>query len=213
MTLAFSSLLPYCQSQTHTPVLRPCFRPPSLAPHHLSLYLGLSDGNDDHNNACTSNQPKINNAKPIIEDVSLATSLIIPVTCIISTASSIVTLWSEYSVITTGCGPPQLSDAVERGCYLGTLVIAGLSVFARIVTGHDVSTTILQYVSSGIKRNNREDTYAFNFSQLELAESMSLLAALMAFVALGIQQYNGEKMDGLSGINVDMCRALQSLKD
>ena len=37
------------------------------------------------------------------------------------------TLWSEYIVIMTGCGPMLLPDVVERSCYLGTLVIAGSS--------------------------------------------------------------------------------------
>lgn len=37
------------------------------------------------------------------------------------------TLWSEYTVIMTGCGPMLLPDVVERSCYLGVLVIAGSS--------------------------------------------------------------------------------------
>ena len=37
------------------------------------------------------------------------------------------TLWSEYTVIMTGCGPVLLPDVVERSCYLGVLVIAGSS--------------------------------------------------------------------------------------
>ena len=37
------------------------------------------------------------------------------------------TLWSEYTVIMTGCGPMLLPDVIERSCYLGVLVIAGSS--------------------------------------------------------------------------------------
>ena len=66
--------------------------------------------------------------------------IIIPyVTSIFSLLSSVGTLWSEYSVMTTGCGPFQLPDSLKRGCYLGTLVVAGLSVFMRIVTGKSMS--------------------------------------------------------------------------
>ena len=41
------------------------------------------------------------------------------------------TLWSEYTVIMTGCGPMLLPDVVERSCYLGVLVIAGSSGESR----------------------------------------------------------------------------------
>ena len=96
---------------------------------------------------------------------------------------------------------------------MGTLAIAGLSVFTQIVTGRDVATAMTEYVNDGLKRNNTYGTDLFNFLQMQLAESMSLFVVFVAFVALGIQQYYGEKMDGLSGINVDMCRALQSLRN
>jgi hypothetical protein len=118
------------------------------------------------------------------------THLTVTTTGMISLIGSLGTLWSEYSVILTGCGPPQLADVFERGCYLSTLGLAGLSVFLRIITGE------------GIGSNNK---------LLRTAETMSLFAAFAAFVVLGAQEYKGEQMDGLSGINVDMCRALQEL--
>ena len=41
------------------------------------------------------------------------------------------TLWSELSIARTGCGPLNLDDSLERGCYLVALLFAGLSVFVR----------------------------------------------------------------------------------
>ncbi|KAL7486902.1 hypothetical protein ACHAW6_012507 [Cyclotella cf. meneghiniana] len=204
----------------HAPDKRRCFQPPShaflrrndFASHHLSLYHDPSEDHDD-NQSQSQSQTNYHKAEPAIEHGFLSPSLVISAACMVSIASSLVTLWSEYSIITTGCGPPQLSDLVERGCYLGTLVIAGLSVFTRIVTGLDVATTMKDYVNDGLKKNSRDGIDHFNFLQIQLAESMSLSVVFGAFLALGIQQYNGEKMDGLSGINVDMCRALQSLRD
>ena len=48
---------------------------------------------------------------------------------------SLGVLWSEYSIIVTGCGPVDLSDGLERACYQGTIVFAGASLFHRIVSG------------------------------------------------------------------------------
>lgn len=130
------------------------------------------------------------------------------VTSIFSLISSVGTLWSEYSVITTGCGPFQLSDSLERSCYLGTLVVAGLSVFARIVTRKSMSDFISHFVN-GDKRIG--DDMPFSLGLIQIAENVSLFAVLMAFISLGVQEYKGERMDGLSGINIDMCRATQQL--
>ena len=96
--------------------------------------LRLENGEDDGNNIYNPRKEKINERESTYEYI------IIPyVTSIFSLLSSVGTLWSEYSVITTGCGPFQLPDSLERGCYLGTLVVAGLSVFMRIVTGKSMS--------------------------------------------------------------------------
>ena len=97
--------------------------------------LRLENGEDDGNNIYDPRKEKINERESTYEYI------IIPyVTSIFSLLSSVGTLWSEYSVITTGCGPFQLPDSLERGCYLGTLVVAGLSVFMRIVTGKSMLT-------------------------------------------------------------------------
>lgn len=118
-----------------------------------------------------------------------------------SAFASLCTMWSEYSVLTTGCGPMQLSDTLERGCYLGVLFVAGLSVFVRIVSGG-------QSLSDVYKNSIDNNCYPY----FTLVESLSLVAVLGAFVALGMQSIKGEQMDGLSGINIDMCRAIQQSK-
>lgn len=50
----------------------------------------------------------------------------------ISLGTSLGVLWSEFAVITTGCGPIQFSDGLERVCYQAVIVFAGLSIFTRI---------------------------------------------------------------------------------
>ena len=104
-------------------------------------------------------------------------------------------------MIQTGCGPPLLPDIVERSCYLGVLVISGLSVFLRIVTGSGVADAIII--------NTQDDKDIISLQLFRLVEYLSLLAVLGAFISLGSQTINGEQMDGMSGINVEMCKAIQ----
>ncbi len=158
------------------------FRVSSIPPLHLNKgHLDDDDddgGNDEH-------------------DVVILTSAMLSA----SAFASLCTIWSEYSVLTTGCGPMQLSDTLERGCYLGVLFVAGLSVFVRIVSGGKSL--------SDVYKNNIDN----NFNPyVMLVESLSLVAVLGAFIALTMQSIKGEQMDGLSGINVDMCRAIQQSK-
>jgi len=115
-----------------------------------------------------------------------------------SAFASLCTIWSEYSVLTTGCGPMELSDTLERGCYLGVLFVAGLSVFVRIVSGGQSL--------SDVYKNSIDNSF---YPYFMLVESLSLVAVMGAFIALALQSIKGEQMDGLSGINVDMCRAIQ----
>lgn len=155
---------------------------PRAAPLHLR------DGDDDGNN------------QHITED---GDDLLLPtITFLLASAfASICTMWSEYSVVTSGCGPRSLPDALERGSYLSVLVVAGLSVFVRIVSGGQTLSEIYQNNTSKSGMN-----YNLYFN---LVENLSLLAIVGAFAALAAQSINGEQMDGLSGINVDMCRAIQ----
>jgi hypothetical protein len=131
----------------------------------------------------------------------------ISTTCVISLATSFGTLWSEYAVIMTACGPPQLSDALERGCYLSTLLLAGVIVFTRIVTRSSGASIVMQFVDN----DKSSSHYTTTLALLRSAEVVNLFAVLVAFVALGVQEWKGEQLDGLSGINVEMCRALQML--
>ena len=47
--------------------------------------------------------------------------------------------------------------------------------------------------------------------QIRAVEYLSLLVVVGAFMSLGAQIVNGEQMDGLSGINEDICKAMQQL--
>ena len=159
---------------------------PRAAPQHLRLR-GDDDDDGDNNQHITKDG----------DNLLLPTATFL----LASASASICTLWSEFSVLTTGCGPRSLPDALERGCYLSVLVVAGLSVFVRIVSGG-------QNLSEIYKSNTSESDMNYNL-YVNLVEKLSLLAVLGAFAALAAQSMNGEQMDGLSGINVEMCRALQ----
>lgn len=112
-------------------------------------------------------------------------------------------LWSESFIAFTGCGPTNFSDALERICYQGVIVLAGAALFNRIVTG-----------GKGLEKS-AEDFFgpleSFTLIQVLIAEYASALAVIGAFVALGLQYSRGTSMDGLSGIDVDMCRAIRDL--
>ena len=102
-----------------------------------------------------------------------------------SAFASLCTIWSEYSVLTTGCGPMQLSDTLERGCYLGVLFVAGLSVFVRIVSGGESL--------SDVYKNSIDNKFNPYFM---LVESLSLVAVMGAFIALALQSSNERGADG-----------------
>jgi len=115
---------------------------------------------------------------------------------------SIGVLYSEYFIIMTGCGAPNFGDTLERICYQGVIVFAGLALFNRIVT---------QF------RSSLGDTVNDIFGplqtstiwQVRVAEYLSAIAVLGAFVALQIQYSKDVSMDGLSGIDINMCRAIR----
>lgn len=114
---------------------------------------------------------------------------------------SIGVLYSEYSIIMTGCGPPDFGDTLERICYQGVIVYAGLALFNRIVT----------QFNSGLEdtaNNMYGPLQPSTLWQIRIAEYLSALAVFGAFVALQIQYSNGVSMDGLSGIDINMCRAI-----
>jgi len=183
-------------------VLPVVMRDPFQRDRNTALRLGHDDKDETNTNAHHSYKIEFKIETRIIELLSISA------VSIISLVSSLGTVWSEYSVILTGCGPTQLSDVLERSCYIGTLFIAGLSLFIRIVTGKGIAHSILQFEGE----MKLEDDKSF-ILLVEIVEALSLFAALMAFVTLGFQTYKGERMDGLSGIDVDMCRAIQQNHD
>jgi len=115
---------------------------------------------------------------------------------------SLGVLWSEYSIIVTGCGPLNFSDTLERICYQGVIILSCLAVFNRIVTGKGLDDSSIDFFGP---------LEHFTLIQVKIAEYVSLLAVLGAFVALAFQESRGVDMDGLSGIDVDMCRAWRDL--
>jgi hypothetical protein len=120
----------------------------------------------------------------------------------ISFAFSLGVLWSEYYIVLTGCGPLNFSDTLERICYQGVIVASGVALFNRIVQGTSLDETTEELFGP------LED---FTLWQVRIAEWSSVLTVLGAFVALAFQYSRETNMDGLSGINVDMCRALRDL--
>ena len=121
----------------------------------------------------------------------------------ISIAGALGVMWSEYSVMRTGCGPMDLSDNLERLCYEIVIVASGVMLFTRILT----RKSLVQ---------NSEDVFGnleyYTLFQVKLSEYFTFVAIVGAFVALYIQSINGVQAEGLTGIDVDMCRAIQSLK-
>jgi hypothetical protein len=115
---------------------------------------------------------------------------------------SLGVLWSEYYIILSGCGPLNFSDTLEQICYQGVIALSGLSLFNRIVTGKGLDTSVEDFFGP------LED---FTIYQVRFAEYASALAAIGAFVALGFQYSRGTSMDGLSGIDISMCRAIRDL--
>ena len=58
-----------------------------------------------------------------------------------------------------------------------------------------------------------KDTSGIVLQIMRAAEYLSLMTIVGGFVALGSQTIHGEQMDGMSGINIDMCKSMQQLDD
>lgn len=119
--------------------------------------------------------------------------------------------WSEVAVYQTGCGPLSLPDLLERGCYLGVLVVSGLSVFLRMALQQS-QTDLVVLPDPTSTSNNESDSNTASILRLLLqsTEILAIFAVVGAVVVLGNQMVNGETMDGLSGIDLEKCRARQS---
>ena len=111
--------------------------------------------------------------------------------------SSLGVLWSEYCILVTGCGPSDFSDALERICYQGVIVLTGIVVFNRIITGgKGLDDSTIDFFGP---------LEEFTLIQVRMAEYASLLAVLGSFVALVFQDGRGVNMTGISGVT--MCLA------
>lgn len=129
----------------------------------------------------------------------------------IGIAFALGVVYSEYWIIRTGCGPPNFNDTLERICYQGVLIYAGLALFHRIVSSTGGTS------SNGWRSRSVRETMEQEFGpllsttlwQMEIAEYSSALAVLGAVVALVLQYNNQQTMDGLSGIDINMCRAIR----
>jgi len=112
---------------------------------------------------------------------------------------SIGVLMSEWSILTTGCGPTGMSDFLERSCYQGVIVASGLILFSRITTGRDSATISEDYFGP---------LEEFTLVQVRFSEVLTLLSVVGAFVALAFQVKSGTRIDGLSGIDINMCKLM-----
>lgn len=125
----------------------------------------------------------------------------------ISLGASLCVLWSEYSVITTGCGPLDLSDFLERLCYQADITCAGLYLFSRIAFGRNVATILIEEEPFGYPLQG------LTLLQVTWAEWLAFGSIVGAFLALSFQVANGAAMDGLSGIDVEMCRNMRDFRN
>ena len=129
----------------------------------------------------------------------------------IGIAFALGVVYSEYWIIRTGCGPPNFNDTLERICYQGVLIYAGLALFHRIVSSTGGTS------SNGWRSRSVRETMENEFGpllsttlwQMEIAEYSSALAVLGAVVALVFQYNNQQQMDAFSGIDINMCRAIR----
>ena len=115
---------------------------------------------------------------------------------------SIGVLYSESFIIMTGCGPLNLNDTLERISYQGVIVFAGLALFNRIVTQFNFSLGETINDQFGPLQKS-------TLLQVNVAEFLSAIAVVGAIVALEVQSNKGVSMDGLSGIDINMCRAIR----
>ncbi len=119
---------------------------------------------------------------------------------IVGIISSIITMWSEGSIMLTRCGPALLSDSVEKSAYICVFILASGSNLSRIILGTEMANLI------PMGECERQ--------LFKLMESMVVLTIVIAFAALGLQVLNGDAFvdgTGLSGIDVRRCRLMNEM--
>lgn len=124
---------------------------------------------------------------------------------IIGIFTSLVLLWSEYSIVTTRCGPSLLPDVVERSSYISIFILASGSNLSRIIFGSSLNNLLFG-----------EDIYCERNSSIVLQkkvfgimEAMVITSVFLTFAVLAYQCLNGDAFSpsaGMSGINVQWCK-------
>ena len=111
--------------------------------------------------------------------------------------SSLGVLWSEFAVATTGCGPAELPDPLERASYLVVLVFAGAGVFSR--------TAFACSATAWVERATTATSASLAW--IRAAEMLALAAVAGALVALEAQVLSGQNIwrGGLAGIDPLYC--------
>ena len=111
--------------------------------------------------------------------------------------SSLGVLWSEFAGATTGCGPAELPDPLERASYLVVLGFAGAGVFSR--------TAFACSATAWIERATT--TTSASLAWIRAAEVLALAAVAGALVALEAQVLSGQNIwrGGLAGIDPLFC--------
>jgi hypothetical protein len=74
----------------------------------------------------------------IAATVSTAT-IAVASTSIVTLICSSIVLWSEASILLSGCGPLQLNNAVERTPYWVVLIVASGCWFCRVAFGESLA--------------------------------------------------------------------------
>ena len=74
----------------------------------------------------------------------------------------------------------------------------------RIVTGQGLAT----FIQTNLMKKEGKEISGWSVQQLKVAELLSNVAVVFTFIVLGAQLFRQEQMDGMSGINVEMCRAI-----
>jgi hypothetical protein len=77
-------------------------------------------------------------------------------------------------------------------------------IFSRIIFWKDLEAVTQNYFDYSLADST--------LIQVRWAEWLTLVSVLGAFVALFVQFSMGANMDGMSGIDVGMCRALRELR-
>ena len=176
-----------------------CFVPPPPCLHQPPSFLHtITTTTSIRRGLLTRRRASGNDDGELIDGVVKNTA----VACILGSSG---TLWSEFSVATTGCGPATLSDVLERGCYYSAFGLAAVSVFTRIAFGLSVMESLDRLLDN-------TDLLPLTSLQVKIAESLALAAVGSAMVVLLLQIAAGVNIwdSGLTGIDRFACRAAES---